>query len=277
LACIQHVESLHGCWYPRGGLDALRRALQRLAEWCRVEVRTGAEVTAIQTAGDAVAGVELADGSTIDAPVVVANADAEHVYADLLPDQAALRRIHRASRSTSGLIVLVAATGSTPGIDHHNVWFAADDRAEFAALDAGRMADDPTIYACVSSVTDPSQAPAGCENWFLLVNTPPGIVLDHDRERARILDVLATRGVDLRGRERWSDVITPLDMAGRYRAPAGAIYGTSSNGRRAAFLRTGNRGARRGLYLVGGSTHPGGGLPLVAIGARIVADLVTCA
>ena len=122
------------------------------------------------------------------------------------------------------------------------MWFSADDRAEFAALDAGRMADDPTIYACVSSVTDPTQAPPGCENWFLLVNTPPGILLDHDAERDRVLDLLAARGVDLRGRARWSDVITPLDMAGRYRAPAGAIYGTSSNGRRAAFLRPGNRG-----------------------------------
>ena len=276
LACIQHIESRHGCWYPRGGVDELRRALQRLAESLGVEVRTGTDVVAITTAGDAVSGVELADGSTVASPVVVANADAEHVYRDLLPDSAALRRLRRARRSTSGLIVLVAATGTTPGIDHHNVWFSADDRAEFAALDAGRMADDPTIYACVSSVSDRTQAPEGCENWFLLVNTPPGILLDHDRERVRVLDVLADRGVDLRARARWSDVITPLDMAGRYRAPAGAIYGTSSNGRRSAFLRPGNRGARRGLYLVGGSSHPGGGLPLVAIGARIVADLVTC-
>ena len=113
-------------------------------------MRTGVEVVAITTAGDAVSGVELADGSTVAAPVVVANADAEHVYADLLPDPEAIRHVHRAGRSTSGLIVLVAATGTTPGIHHHNVWFSADDRAEFAALDAGRMADDPTIYACVS-------------------------------------------------------------------------------------------------------------------------------
>jgi phytoene desaturase len=276
LACIQHIESRHGCWYPRGGLDELRRALQRAAEASGVEARTETEVAAITTTGGAVTGVELADGSTITAPVVVANADAEHVYTDLLPDAAALRRVHRSRRSTSGLVVLVAASGTTPGIAHHNVWFSGDDRAEFDALDAGRMADDPTIYACVSSVTDSSQAPAGCENWFLLVNAPPGILLDHGRERDRVLDVLAARGVDLRRRARWSEVITPLDMAGRYRAPAGAIYGTSSNGLRAAFLRPANRGACRGLYLVGGSSHPGGGLPLVAIGARIVADLVTC-
>ena len=95
--------------------------------------------------------------------------------------------------------------GTTPGVAHHSVWFSADDRAEFDALAAGRMADDPTIYACVSAVTDPTQAPPGTENWFLLVNTPPGIRLDPDAERRRILDVLAGRGVDLRDRIEWSD------------------------------------------------------------------------
>ena len=87
--------------------------------------------------------------------------------------------------------------------------------------------------------------------------------------------MLAARGTDLRERVAWSDVITPLDLAGRTRAPAGAIYGTSSDGRRAAFRRPGNRGARRGLFLVGGSSHPGGGLPLVMTSAAIVAGMIT--
>ena len=89
-----------------------------------------------------------------------------------------------------------------------------------------------------------------------------------------MLDVLARRGVELRSRLCFTETITPDDLAARYRSPGGAIYGTSSNGRRAAFLRPANRGPRRGLYLVGGSSHPGGGLPLVAMSARIVADLV---
>ena len=164
--------------------------------------------------------------------------------------------------------------GSTPGVGHHTVFFSGDDRAEFDALARGAMAEDPTVYACVSSRTDASQAPAGTENWFLLVNAPPGIRLDADAERGRVLDVLAGRGVDLRTRVEWCDVITPLQLAGRTRAPAGAIYGTSSDGRRAAFLRPRNRGARRGLYLVGGSSHPGGGLPLVATSAAIVAAMI---
>jgi phytoene desaturase len=275
LACIPHIERRYGCWYPTGGMDSLRRTLELATLTMGVDVRTATEVVAVATTGDAVTGVATAAGDLIEAPVVVANADAEHLYRDLLTDDRALRRVRRAPRSMSGLVVIAAVRGATPGVGHHNVWFGADDRAEFAALAAGRMADDPTVYACISAVTDPSQAAPGTENWFLLVNTPPGVRLDADRERERVLAVLAGRGVDLRHRIEWSDVITPLQLAGRTRSPAGAIYGTSSDGRRAAFLRPGNRGARRGLFLVGGSSHPGGGMPLVLTGARIVADMIT--
>ncbi len=170
--------------------------------------------------------------------------------------------------------MLVAAEGTTPGLAHHNVWFSADARAEQAALAGDRVAGDPTIYACTSVITDPSQAPAGSENWSLLVNVPsrpervPRAYVDV------VLAALRRRGIDLAPRARWLEVLTPADLEARDRSPGGAIYGTSSNGRRAAFLRPSNRGPRRGLYLVGGSAHPGGGLPLVTISARIVADLV---
>ena len=274
LACIPHIEQRYGCWYPMGGLDAVREAMERAAVALGVRIRVGCAVVRIATTAGAVTGVELADGTSVRAPIVVADVDAEHLYGDLLDDDRALRRARRAPRSTSGLILLVVARGATPGLGHHNIWFSGDDRAEFAAVVAGRMADDPTIYACVSSVTDASQAAPGTENWFLLVNTPPGIRLDAVAEQRRILDVLARRGVDLRDRVAWSDVITPLQLAARTGAPGGAIYGTSSDGRRAAFLRPGNRGARDGLFLVGGSSHPGGGLPLVLTGARIVAGMV---
>ena len=273
LACIAHVESHHGCWYVRGGLDVLRSALESVAAAAGVEIRVRSEVVRIAAAGR-VTGVELADGMRIEAPVVVANADAERVHASLLRDRRAQRAVRRAGRSTSGLVIAAGVRDRTAEIGHHNVWFASDDRAEFAALEAGRMADAPTIYGCVSAVTDPSQAPAGDENWFILVNTPPGIELDAAAEHDRVLDRLAAHGVDLRQRLAWSEVLTPADFESRYGAPGGAIYGTSSNGRRAAFLRPANRTRCRGLYLVGGSSHPGGGLPLVAISARIVADLV---
>lgn len=276
LACIPHIEARFGCWYPKGGLDALRAAFERVAVEIGVEIRTGTDVAAIVApGGGAVTGVRLADGSEVPVDIVVANTDAEHLYADLLPDPGALKRVRRAQRSTSGFVLCVGVRGLTPGLHHHNVWFSDSYRAEYDQLDAGELAGDPTIYACVSSVTDPSQAPDGCENWFLLVNTPPDVEIDADSYGDVVLERLAERGVDLRHRIEHRHAMTPADIERRYRSPGGAIYGTSSNGKRAAFVRPANRGARPGLYLVGGSSHPGGGLPLVTTSARIVTDMIT--
>jgi phytoene dehydrogenase-like protein len=209
---------------------------------------------------------------------VVCNGDAEHLYRDLLPDHRALAKVQRAARSTSGFALLIGVNGRTDGLAHHNIGFARDSRAEFTALERGELADDPTVYVCASSVTDPTQAPEGCENWFVLVNVPSGDHLDWSQFTKRytrtVLDALARHGWDVTGRTRFVEAITPAALARNYRAPGGAIYGTSSNGSRSAFMRPNNIGARRGLYLVGASSHPGGGLPLVATSARIVADQI---
>jgi phytoene desaturase len=274
LACIPHIESRFGCWYPMGGLGSLRRAFEEVAVEVGVDIRTSTDVVAITSTPDRVTGVELDDGTYVDAPIVVANVDARHLYADLLPDDSASARVRRAEPSTSGFVLCIGVRGRTDGIAHHNVWFSDDSFQEFRAIDAGRLADDPTIYGCVSVVTDPSQAPDDSENWFLLVNTPSGVEVDAERYRDVVLARLATHGVELRRRVRFCAHMTPADIEHNYRAPGGAIYGTSSNGRRAAFVRPSNRGAKTGLYLVGGSSHPGGGLPLVAMSARIVADMI---
>ena len=274
LACIPHIESRFGCWYPMGGLGALRSAFENVATGIGVEIKTSTEVMSITSTPDRVTGVALNDGSHIDAPIVVANVDAQHLYDDLLPDRTAAKQVRKARRSTSGFVLCIGARGRTEGIGHHNVWFSDDAYQEFRAIDAGQLADDPTIYGCVSSTTDPTQAPAGDENWFLLVNTPPGIDVDADRYRDVVLERLATHGVDLRRRMRFCAHMTPSDIEHNYRSPGGAIYGTSSNGKRAAFARPANRGAKPGLYLVGGSSHPGGGLPLVTMSGRIVVDMI---
>jgi phytoene desaturase len=274
LACIPHIESRFGCWYPMGGLGALRAAFEQTAIDVGVEIRTSIEVTSITSTPDRVTGVALDDGTHLDAPIVVANVDARHLYDDLLPDRAAAKRVRKALPSTSGFVLCIGVRGTTTGIGHHNVWFSDDGYQEFRAIDAGQLADDPTIYGCVSSTTDPTQAPKGDENWFLLVNTPPGIDVDAERYRDVVLERLATHGVDLRRRMRFCAHMTPRDIEHNYRSPGGAIYGTSSNGKRAAFVRPANRGAKHGLYLVGGSSHPGGGLPLVTTSGRIVADMI---
>jgi phytoene desaturase len=273
LGCIPHLELAHGTWYPQGGLGKLRDALARVAGTIGVDIRTGADVASISHHDGRVRGVRLTDQSQIDASIVVANVDAEHLYADLAPDASRLRRVRRAKPSGSGFMVLAGVRGTSPGLAHHNVWFSPSYLDEYAELHAGRAAAVPTLYACVSSVTDPTQAPPGHENWFVLVNTPPDAGQLAGYEATVLSRVTTTTGLAT-DRIAFTEVITPADIEARYRARHGSIYGTSSDGRRAAFARPGNRGPINGLYLVGGTSHPGGGLPLVAASARIVADLI---
>ncbi len=274
LACIPHIEQAHGCWHVMGGLGKLGQALDRVARSAGVDIRLGTDVGRIVTDDGRVTGVDLADGGSEAADIVVANVDAAHLYVDLLPHPKEAKALDKAGMSTSAFVVCAAVRGRTDDIAHHNVFFSLHDRHEFRYLDAGRMAVDPTVYACVSSTTDPSQAPRDCENWCLLINTPPATGIDRKLMTAAVLNRLAERGIDLRDRIEYTRTLVPADFEARYRAIGGAIYGTSSNGKRAAFQRPNNVGPVDGLYLVGGSSHPGGGLPLVVTGARIVADLV---
>src|SRR5512135_56451 len=284
LAVVPYVEQAFGAWYVPGGLHRLGLAVAARAVERGARLRLRTEVRAVTTSGGRVDGVRLADGGGLPADVVVANADAERVYASLVRAPDALARLRRATPSLSGFVLLLAVRGSTPGLAHHTALFPADYDQEFDAVFGGWLAGDPTAYVAVPP--DPSVAPAGCEAWFVLVNAArhgphgaPGC-LDWDRPglaagyAEHVLDLLATRGLPVRDRLRWYETITPADLERRTGAVGGAIYGRSSYGARAAFLRPANRSPVPGLFLVGGSAHPGGGLPLVALSARAVAGLV---
>jgi phytoene desaturase len=277
LASVPHAELTFGGWYVRGGL---RRIADALAERCTdlgVELCTSTEIIRVTTEGGRATGVELARGTVLRADVVVANADAEHLYTDLMPVPAQARRLRRSPRSLSGFVLLLGLRGRTPGLAQHTVTFPADYDAEFdAVFGAGaRPVDDPAVYVSVP----PDAAPAGHEAAFVLVNAPrhgtgPAAV---DWRAPGLADRYADQLVDRLGaadRVLFREVVSPADLAVRTRAVGGAIYGTSSNGPRAAFLRPANRSPVPGLFLVGGSSHPGGGLPLVALSARITAGLI---
>lgn len=290
LATVPYVEQTFGAYHVGGGVRRLADALHARTLERGVGYRFDADVAEVVTTSDGVTGVRLVDGEEIDADVVVANADATHLYRDLVHDPRAakaLSSLRRATPSLSGFVLLLAVRGRTPGLRHHNVWFPQDYDAEFDAI-FGRHAtpvDDPTVYVCAPD-DDRMRPDADHESWFVLVNAPrhgtsgetgtidwtaPGLAESY---RDRVLAVMADRGYDVRDRLLWSEIRTPADLERDTRAPGGAIYGTSSNGPRAAFLRPTNRSPVPGLYLVGGSAHPGGGLPLVGISADIVAQMI---
>jgi phytoene desaturase len=284
LAAVPYAELAFGGWYVRGGLRRIADALLARCRELGVTVRTRTDVTAVEVSAGRASGVRLAGGDRLPADAVVANADAAHLYADLVSVPAALRRLRRVPPSLSGFVLLLGVRGRTPGLAHHNVFFPADYDAEFDAVFGApaRPVDDPTLY--VSVPDDPAAAPEGHEAWFVLVNAPrhgrgAGAVdwtAAHrsDAYAERLLDLLAARGLDVRDRLLFTGVRTPADLERDTRSVGGAIYGTSSNGARAAFLRPANRSPLPGLFLVGGSAHPGGGLPLVALSAQITAALI---
>jgi phytoene desaturase len=285
LSVTPYVEQRYGAWYVPGGLGRLGDALLDRCRELGVAVHLGSEVATVTTAGSRANGVALADGTAVAADVVVCNADASVLYERLLPPSVAgrpRRALRRAPRSLSGFVLLLALAGRTPG-PAHRVFFPADYDAEFDAVFRRPVpVADPTVY--VHAPDDPALRPGSTdEGWFVLVNAPPhdpGAGVDWDepglaqRYADHVLDVLAARGCDVRGRVRWRSVRTPADLERATAAPGGAIYGTASHGACAALLRPANASPVRGLFLVGGSAHPGGGLPLVALSAEIVAGLV---
>ncbi|MEV4475473.1 phytoene desaturase family protein [Nonomuraea sp. NPDC049504] len=279
LGCVPALEHGQGVWYAPGGLARLADDLVLLLKAAGVRVFLSEPVAAVETSCSRVTGVRLASGRRVRADVVVANTDAAALYGNLLPDRRRLRGIARLGLSSSALLVLAGVEGRTPGLPHHSVLFSGDYEREFADIFDRRVPpQDPTVYVGCSAVDDASQAPSGCENWTLLVNVPARNParwpMRVDAYRDLVFERLAERGHDLSGRLRFADVFTPADLRDRYGAWGGAIYGAAHHGRLAPFRRPANRGPRRGLYLVGGSTHPGGGLPMVTMGARIVAGLV---
>ncbi|MDF9715738.1 phytoene desaturase [Nocardioides sp. ChNu-153] len=290
LASVPWAEQAWGSWYVPGGLGRIATALVERLVALGGEVETGAEVVEVTTgAGGRADGVVLADGTRRPADVVVANADARQVYERLVRGATARRaatRVRRTTPSLSGLALLLGVEDPPAGTPHHQVFFTEDYDAEFDAVfgrrGRPRPVDRPTVY--VAAPDDPTVVPEpGTSAWFVLVNAPP-----HDPGRGNdwdapgladaradaVLDLLAERGTDVRRTLRHRTVLSPADLERRTLTPGGSIYGTSSNGARAAFLRPANASPVPGLFLVGGSSHPGGGLPLVVLSARIVAGLV---
>ena len=212
----------------------------------------------------------------------MSDVDASTLYRDLLPTPSRLTRL--GDRSLAGFVLLLGVEGTTPGLAHHTVFFPRDYNAEFDAVFGdpahGRRArppSSPTIF--VTRAEDPAVHPPGTEAWFVLVNAPrhgtaagavdwtrPGLA---DAYATHLLDVLAARGTDVRDRLRFRETRTPADLATATRTPGGAIYGTAGG-----LLRPANRGPIRGLHLVGGSAHPGGGLPMVTLSAEIAAHAI---
>jgi phytoene desaturase len=283
LNVIAHVELSQGVWYPKGGIYRIAQSLFNLAEDLGVDIRPETRVEQINVTGKKVTGVTLSDGKIIDADAVITNVDVATVYERLLP-QGAVRpgkvaELVNQETSCSGFILLLGVEGKHPALAHHNIFFSADYRHEFDDIfERGLPPDDPTIYVAITSKTDPDHAPENGENWFVLVNVPAlnsnfDWVENAQAYRDRIMNKLSKFGLDIR--VRTERMLTPVDLERLTGARRGALYGISSNHRFAAFLRPNNRAKEvNGLYFAGGTTHPGGGVPMVMQSGKVVSEMI---
>lgn len=285
-ALIPYVELGMGAWYVRGGMYELPRSLARLASELGVTITTDVEVEKILIEGGRTRGVTLKGGEVLRCDAVLANSDAIETYRTLIEPAARGRgysdeKLARVEPSCSGFVILAGTRRRYENLAHHNIFFSGDYEAEFRALfDEQRPAADPTVYVCATSRTDPTQAPAGHENLFVLINAPAtGERTNWEKESAAYRDLIVRKlesyGLeDLSAAIDYEHIITPEDFQTRYNAYRGAIYGISSNKWTSAFLRPPNKARDiEGLYFAGGATHPGGGIPLVLLSGKMAAEL----
>lgn len=279
LSMIPHFEHGIGAFYPKGGMVSITNSLYQLALSLGVRFHFSEPVTQIVVEQKKVRGIRTATQGLLPFDRVISNMDVFFTYHKLLPELPRPHRILRQEKSTSALIFYWGIRRSFPELHLHNILFSNNYKEEFAQLQAGKVFDDPTVYINISSKCSPEDAPPGCENWFTMVNVPYNAGQDWDtiivETRKRVLEKVSHNlGTDIEALLENESVLEPRSIEHKTSSHLGALYGTSSNNPFAAFLRHPNFSKQvQGLYFCGGSVHPGGGIPLALLSAKIVAEL----
>ncbi len=271
LMVIPHVERAFGAWYPIGGMYTVAEAYERVARRHGVRIHTSTSVHRILQRNGRVQGVALVDGTIVEANHVISNCD-EYLTRTMLLGET---RKEPTDRSCSGYVIMMSVDKSLHGLAHHNVFFSNDYRNEFNDIFSKRVLPaDMTVYLSRSCHTDPPQAAPDRENWFLLMNAPATSDAAPERYADQVLARLRTFGVD--PNVRHIETMTAADIERNTMSYRGALYGSSSNSMFSAFLRPRMRSTRvRNLWYVGGSAHPGGGVPLVTISGMLASDRIS--
>ena len=283
LCGIAHMQTEEGIWYPVGGIRAVPEALEGLAGELGVQMHTDTEVSRIEVENGAARGLKTEDGRRFDADAIVCNEDCVLAHRELVGGSFRDRFLNRRTYepACSGVVLYLGLDRRYDQLLHHNFVFSRDAREEFNAIYVkGRPAPDPTCYVCAPARTDDTAAPRGCEALYVLVHTPY-VRAEHEwtemfaEYRERILDKLEkTAGLeDIRDHIAVEHALTPEGIRDRYNVLSGAIYGLASHGRLTGALKPNNRSPDvGGLYMAGGSVHPGPGMPIALMSGWSAGD-----
>ncbi len=281
---LQYTELADGVWFPMGGMYRIIESLVAIAEAQGARFIYDAPVKQIEVNGDRATGVVLEDDRHLSADIIVANADLPYVYRHLLPDRAEAERLDRKKYTCSAIMFYWGMDRVYPDLGHHNVFLSGDYRASFDRIFKDyTLPEEPSFYIHVPNRTDPSAAPPGHDNLMVLVPVGHLNEVAHQdwatlqaRARIAVLNRLAQIGLtDLEEHRKFEVSYTPHDWQRMFNLAKGAAFGLGHNFSQVGYLRPQNRHRRyRNLYFSGASTHPGTGLPIVLLSARLVVERI---
>lgn len=280
-AMIAYLELVDGVYYTNGGNTNIAKGFMKAAQELGVELLPDHEVTKIDVNDQIAKTLEVNGNLHYEVDEVILNGDLLSAYPKLVSEEHRPRfsnkRANDFEASTSGFVILAALEGRIDGLHHHHVFFSNHYEKEFKQLQNGEYAEEPTIYICTSSKVDPEVSPDG-DNCFILVNAPATdkekkSVIDPDQYKEMIYERLKKFGIDIKPILKHEQIWTPSDLEKKFGAYKGSIYGPAANRRKDAFIRPFNQSQDiSNLYFAGGSTHPGGGSPMVVLSGKNVAN-----
>jgi phytoene desaturase len=279
LNVIPHLEHGFGTYYPKKGMGDITQSLMKLAKDLGVELFLNHPVDEIIEENKVVKGIRSKD-KVFPANLVFCNADVHPAYEHLLPKQKIPSKVEKQEPSSSAMIFYWGIKKQFPQLDMQNIFFSEHYKEEFDAIFNEKTVHfDPTVYIHVSSKMKTDDAPSYGENWFVMMNVPPNTGQDWEKLRieirANVISKLSRMlGVSVEELIEEEDYLDPVRIEERTSSYAGALYGASSNDRMAAFFRHPNFSPVKGLHFVGGSVHPGGGIPLCLLSAKIAVGTI---
>jgi len=279
LTVIPHFEYNIGAFVPTGGMNNITKSLYALAQQKGVTFHFNKKVNKINLSNSFATGVTV-DGEAISCDQVISNMDVYGTYKRLMPEAKHPERTLAQERSTSAVIFYWGVKREFNELDVHNILFSDNYKAEFESMQNGEIYEDPTVYINVTKKYVPSDAPVGCENWFVMINAPYQSGQDWDRliknTRAQIIEKLKRiLKIDIEPLITEESLLDPRTIESKTSSHLGALYGSSSNNKMAAFMRHANFSSKiKNVYFCGGSVHPGGGIPLCLLSAKIVDEIM---
>ena len=280
LTMIPHLELGMGTYFPKNGMIQITESLVAAAQKLGVNFRYNEKVIQILHHNNRVTGLKTAL-NTYAFDRVISNMDINPSYRKLLPDVAAPENLLAQEKSSSAIIFYWGIEKTFKELDLHNIFFSANYKEEFEHIfKTKQFYADPTIYLNISSKYKPDDAPAGHENWFVMINVPPNTGQDWDQWIAKAREAVIQKlsrilGTDIAPFIANESVLDPRLIESKTSSFGGSLYGNASNNRYAAFLRHANFSSKiKGLYFCGGSVHPGGGIPLCLNSGKIVAEMM---